>query len=251
MDCVIEGLYIGDLFASRNIRALEENGITTVISLINDAPFPEMFEYFSYKIDDDALADISGICEECSDVIDARLSGGKKVFVNCQAGISRSGSVVMAYLIIKRGMCYADALRCVTSVRSIVLPNRGFEMQLKCIDIKYNGFANTPKEFYSTKTIEVGGNKYVLAGGQMLFNPDECIGFQRIVVFTSFNPQMISQILTRIGYSDTQIITTHFQEFSTIQDQLKTQQSDLNSKYQGETVLVLFMMPRFIYQYFI
>ena len=45
-------------------------------------------------------------------------------------GISRSATVVIAYLIAKKGMKFNEALEFVQSKREIVDPNGGFKLQL-------------------------------------------------------------------------------------------------------------------------
>ena len=52
------------------------------------------------------------------------------ILVHCMAGISRSPSVVAAYLMRAEGLSLADALAAIVSVRPIVSPNRGFLVQL-------------------------------------------------------------------------------------------------------------------------
>jgi protein-tyrosine phosphatase len=59
-------------------------------------------------------------------------SGG--VLVHCAAGVSRSTSVVLAYLMTRKGMSLADALQFVRKVRPIVSPNPGFLDQLKVLE---------------------------------------------------------------------------------------------------------------------
>ncbi len=56
--------------------------------------------------------------------------GITNVLVHCSAGISRSCSIVIGYLIIK-GWKYEDALKLVQSKRKICNPNSGFRRQLK------------------------------------------------------------------------------------------------------------------------
>lgn len=61
-----------------------------------------------------------------------------QILVHCIAGVSRSVSIVLAYLIRDKGMSYEQAYQCVKSRRSIVSPyftqispNDGFIRQLK------------------------------------------------------------------------------------------------------------------------
>jgi hypothetical protein len=123
------------------------------------------------------------------------------------AGVSRSGSVVVAYLMIKRGMSFADAMKVSTRARSIIMPNKGFAMQLKFLEMKYRHFTEVAKKVHSKKMKFIGGNEWVFADGQILFNREEFIGFQRIVLITSFNTSLLSQRVLANGYTPEQIKT--------------------------------------------
>ena len=51
--------------------------------------------------------------------------------VHCYAGVSRSASIVIAYLIQERCMNYVEAIREVKHKRYVICPNDGFRKQLK------------------------------------------------------------------------------------------------------------------------
>ena len=50
--------------------------------------------------------------------------------VHCQAGVSRSVSIVIAYLIRKNRTTYENALETVRQKRPVANPNKGFVKQL-------------------------------------------------------------------------------------------------------------------------
>jgi protein-tyrosine phosphatase len=56
---------------------------------------------------------------------------GRQVYVHCRVGVSRSGMVVVAYLMAKHGWSYDEALRHVRARRSIVGPNPAFRPLLR------------------------------------------------------------------------------------------------------------------------
>lgn len=64
------------------------------------------------------------------DFIETALSAGGAVFVHCNAGISRSGALVVAFLILRCGMSLAEALAKARAARPLVRPNDGFMRQL-------------------------------------------------------------------------------------------------------------------------
>lgn len=55
----------------------------------------------------------------------------RKVLVHCNAGVSRSSTVVIAWLIVLEGMSFEDALAHCKGRRTQVKPNEGFTEQLK------------------------------------------------------------------------------------------------------------------------
>lgn len=65
----------------------------------------------------------------------------KKVLVHCQAGISRSPTIVIAYLMYKYNLSMNDAYSKVKDIRPIVAPNLIFMSQLMDYEAKLN-----PKE---------------------------------------------------------------------------------------------------------
>ncbi len=58
--------------------------------------------------------------------IDAQRRAGRQVFVHCQAGGSRSGLVVTAYLMARNGWTRDEALTFVRARRPVVSPNPAF-----------------------------------------------------------------------------------------------------------------------------
>jgi protein-tyrosine phosphatase len=60
----------------------------------------------------------------------ARESGGQ-VLVHCNQGVSRSASIVIAYLMYKDKVSYSQAYMIAAGARPSIKPNYGFEQQLQ------------------------------------------------------------------------------------------------------------------------
>lgn len=74
---------------------------------------------------------ISQHFNETYNFIENSINNNQAILVHCAQGISRSGTIVIVYLMKKYNKTYEEALKQVQKKRSIVEPNKGFEKQLK------------------------------------------------------------------------------------------------------------------------
>jgi len=79
------------------------------------------------------------LLEAACDYIDEMRGSGKSVLVHCQQGVSRSASIVIAYLIRKNRWSYREAFAFVKGKRACVQPNLGFAACLRSWDEQQNG----------------------------------------------------------------------------------------------------------------
>ena len=59
------------------------------------------------------------------------LNQKRKILIHCAAGISRSASFTIAYLMRDRGTGFQATLELVKSRRKCIFPNSGFRLQLQ------------------------------------------------------------------------------------------------------------------------
>lgn len=95
--------------------------------------YPDDYRYLNLNMVDDASQDLSAVLSETSTFITQALSGGETVLVHCAQGVSRSGAVVVGYLMSRFGITYDAALALSQTNRDIVRPNTNFEQQLRRI----------------------------------------------------------------------------------------------------------------------
>jgi dual specificity phosphatase 12 len=76
--------------------------------------------------------------KDATDYIRKSIQEGKNVLVHCFAGVSRSASIVIAYLMRFHKMDYNVAYNYVKSKRPWINPNYGFQGQLRryCVMLK-------------------------------------------------------------------------------------------------------------------
>lgn len=69
--------------------------------------------------------------DETTSWIHNNLNSGRKVLVHCAAGVSRSASFTIAYLMKYKKMDFKESYEFVKQKRKIIRPNSGFIDQLK------------------------------------------------------------------------------------------------------------------------
>jgi dual specificity phosphatase 12 len=85
-------------------------------------------------VDDTETTNIAEHFVPAANFIDAALQNGQGVLVHCQAGVSRSTTLVAAYLMIKLGLNAQQAVDKIRSVRPQVEPTQFFLLQLEMFE---------------------------------------------------------------------------------------------------------------------
>ncbi|EIN09578.1 phosphotyrosine protein, partial [Punctularia strigosozonata HHB-11173 SS5] len=130
---ILPRLYLSDFLTALDDSELARLGITHVVSVLRTAPtFPAHIRTLHVEIDDIATEDILAHLAVTTAFIKDALAEGPntKVLVHCLMGMSRSATVVCAYLIATTEMVADEAVAFVKERRSIVQPNPGFMRQL-------------------------------------------------------------------------------------------------------------------------
>ena len=116
------------------VNCAEGNGFTMVST--GYAFYSDVgIKYIGINVLDIPQARISAHFHECANFIDRALKEGGRVLIHCLVGLSRSATITIAYLMIKKGMRAEDALRTVRRHRDI-RPNDGFLRQLLALESK-------------------------------------------------------------------------------------------------------------------
>jgi len=128
-----DGVFIGDIASAYNREKMKEIGITHVITaVLGVAPqFPEDFVYMTVPVRDVASEDIQKYLKDTSQFITDALGGGGKVLVHCICGVSRSATIVAAWLMTRDGYTAEQAIKLLQSCRECVDPIPAFREQLK------------------------------------------------------------------------------------------------------------------------
>lgn len=139
---VYPNVYLGDAPTALCTSVLKSIGITHVLNAaqgrekncgqVNTAPgfyLQSGIKFLGVPAFDNIVFRIYPYFDEAAQFIEEALKSKGKVLVHCRAGISRSATLVCAFLMIKRGMTAQEAVRTVRKHREII-PNDGFLQQL-------------------------------------------------------------------------------------------------------------------------
>ncbi|NXY20832.1 DUS26 phosphatase, partial [Atrichornis clamosus] len=149
-DEVWPGLYLGDQDIASNRRELLQLRITHVLNASHSKwrGGAEYYEgtgirYLGIEAHDSPSFDMSPYFYPAADFIHQALNEGfsscsllcppGRILVHCAVGVSRSATLVLAYLMIRHHMPLVEAIRTVKDHRGII-PNRGFLRQLVALD---------------------------------------------------------------------------------------------------------------------
>jgi dual specificity MAP kinase phosphatase len=142
-------MYLGNSTDSQNHKFLVDNGITHILNVTKDEPncFEGEFKYLKITILDTINQNIATYFNSAHEFIEQARKSDGKILIHCYAGISRSATIVISYLMKTRRMSADTAFQYVKARRSIVSPNIGFYASL----VNYyrelnetNGFVQSP-----------------------------------------------------------------------------------------------------------
>lgn len=116
------------------------NHIDFVVNITTDAPFWEDVESLRIALEDDSTTNMLPYLDFAVDKIHEAITRRRAhVLVHCVAGVSRSASVVIAYLIKYRRMNLRGAFNYCYNLRPVIRPNNGFMSQLMNYELQISG----------------------------------------------------------------------------------------------------------------
>ncbi|XP_029366694.1 dual specificity protein phosphatase 26-like [Echeneis naucrates] len=133
-------LYVGDQHSAENTADLSRHRITHILNAAHSKRRgqPDIYQsmkitYMGVEAHDSCNFDMSVNFQSAADFIHSALSRGGIVLVHCHVGVSRSATLVLAYLMLKQNLTLVEAICAVKENRGVI-PNRGFLRQLIKLD---------------------------------------------------------------------------------------------------------------------
>ena len=161
IDCILEpesgigGLYISSQSAAQDKKKMKNSNITSVLTVARGLGMSFDKKKFTHKVipaEDAEIFNIAPFFDEGVEFIRENLKT-RNVLVHCKAGMSRSTTLVLAYLLAEKRIRFDEALAYAKSRRTrIAGPNSGFAKQLrtyeqqllKAIELKKTGTNSEP-----------------------------------------------------------------------------------------------------------
>ncbi|XP_046670154.1 dual specificity protein phosphatase MPK-4-like [Homalodisca vitripennis] len=139
IDLIETGLFLGNVTAATDKNVLESNKINRIIT-VDSCPLPLKItdlpgiKTLFIQVTDLPQEDLLAHFEETYNFIKNSQDQKNVLLVHCYFGVSRSATVVIAFIMKKYGISYQDAFERVKSLRRFVGPNAGFEAQLQLFE---------------------------------------------------------------------------------------------------------------------
>jgi len=137
-------LYIGGFMQARDGQWLMDRGITHIVNSSLELPnyFPGYFKYLRLDLNDVSSQDLTKALNNSYRFMKKAIDEGGIVFVHCFAGISRSSSQIIHYLMLNKNASFERSLDYVRRKHPRTNPNPGFQQQLMEKDPTKNTMIN-------------------------------------------------------------------------------------------------------------
>ncbi|KAJ8337276.1 hypothetical protein SKAU_G00384960 [Synaphobranchus kaupii] len=130
---ILSHLYLGSQKDVLNKDLMAQNGITYVLNASNTCPKPDFISeshFMRIPVNDNYCEKLLPWLDKTNDFIDKAKVSNCRVIVHCLAGISRSATIAIAYIMKTMGLSSDDAYRFVKDRRPSISPNFNFLGQL-------------------------------------------------------------------------------------------------------------------------
>jgi len=128
---IVPGLYLGSKESIRNKQKLDQIKVSHILSVI-DEQLEKITDYNHMHLmaRDSENEDLISHFSNTNKFIEEGIQKGG-VLVHCRAGVSRSATIVLAYIMYSQQKSYEEAYLLVKDKRPIIRPNNMFTTQLR------------------------------------------------------------------------------------------------------------------------
>ncbi len=138
---ILPFLYLGDYRAVRRPDRLRERGVTHILNVRESCRFDleQEFRLLHRPLADDGGSSLPEAFAPCIAFINEARDSGGACLVHCHAGVNRSASIVLGYLVAEHGMTLRDAFSLVATIREGIHPHPTYFANLQDIERSVHG----------------------------------------------------------------------------------------------------------------
>lgn len=132
---VADNVYIGNKCAGNDPILLKKYNITKMIKC-DTSEIPVLIDGISTKvipIGDNPNSEIKEYFDDCIKMINNAILNKQTILVHCDAGSSRSASIIIAWIMHDKKIDFISAYKILKHIRPCIEPNEGFVSQLKSL----------------------------------------------------------------------------------------------------------------------
>ena len=134
---IMPGIFLSSQDPVVCLETLKKHKIHHILSLgVEPSVKFEGIGYNFFDLMDLPETNISETVKLCWQIIDEHKKNN--ILIHCNAGVSRSATIVISYLMKRENISYDEAYEKVKTVRNCIRPNEGFVKQLKCMNFDDN-----------------------------------------------------------------------------------------------------------------
>ncbi len=136
MSKILDNLYLSPITIAKDEKFFKKNQVTHVLIAAKGLKqYQKGVKYHQLDLVDNPGANIAKYFIESIKFIDEAISLGQPVLVHCVGGVSRSSSIVIAYVMFKLALTFEKAFELVKGNHERASPNAGFAAQLKQFEV--------------------------------------------------------------------------------------------------------------------
>uniref|UniRef100_A0A8C3MND1 Dual specificity protein phosphatase 16 n=1 Tax=Geospiza parvula TaxID=87175 RepID=A0A8C3MND1_GEOPR len=176
---ILPHLYLGCQRDVLNKELMQQNDIGYVLNASNTCPKPDFIpesHFLRVPVNDSFCEKILPWLDKSVDFIEKAKASNGHVLVHCLAGISRSATIAIAYIMKRMDMSLDEAYRFVKEKRPTISPNFNFLGQLLDFEKKLKNQSGQPGPISKLKLLHLEKSSeqvQVLEGGQSSLSPGQ------------------------------------------------------------------------------
>lgn len=139
---VTDHLYLSNSRAANDPAQLSRCNITCIVNVSEaerSCPAPPGVDYLHLPVPDTPDSPLHRHFEAVADTVQRAAERGGRTLVHCSAGVSRSATLCLAYLLRHQDMTLREAHTWLRTCRPMVRPNPGFWKQLVRYELELRG----------------------------------------------------------------------------------------------------------------